>query len=795
MRMHSVLGAVLLVMLGAVLSGCGGGESRKAEYVEQGRKYMAERNYTKARLEFRSALQIDPKDAQVRALVGIASEKLGEYDDAVKAYRVALAADESLVEVRARLARILAVAGLPDEAMELLNPGLEKSPDSADLLSVRAVVEAQRGDLTAARKDAEQAYELKPGDADVVATLAGLSWQANEPNRAVELVRKGIAAQPDDVDLRLLHARLLLAMDKPAEAERELVEVVRLDPSKVEHRSLLAQVYMLQGKADQAIDTVRAAVKADPERVETKLALARLLVALKSFDEAEKQLEAFRSESPKDQELLIGIADFYVANGRPEHAEEIYRVVIKSPATPARGVTARSRLAALELRKGRVDEASRLVSAVLAENPSDAEALVVRADIALQRGDAPAAVNDLRTAFGNQSDSVPLAVALAKAQMQAGQPELAEQTLRAVVQASPRNVQARFALAQFLIDAGRIQQARPVLEQLVADQPDNLQALEGLYRLQVTAEDFDGAARTARTIQALQPGGARGLYLSGIAYQRKGQDAEARQAFEQSLSADPKAIEPLAALVAMDLKGKQPELALARLERSIAATPGNSRLLAMRGDVLLQMQRWNDAAASFSAAAAAAPNWPPAYRGQALAYVSAEQYERAAAALESGLKATNDSPLIAMELIALYSRLGRGEDAIALAQKALDREPGSPIAANNLAMMLASFRTDAQSLERAESLIRQFADSTNPSLVDTYGWVLYKRGKHAEAVKVFQRVVAQAPDTPAFRYHLGLALAASGEADAARASLEAALAGGLASDDAQRARAELRKLP
>ena len=149
---------------------------------------MAERNYTKARIEFRNALQVDPKDAAVRELVGVTSERLGEYDDAVKAYRIALAADESLVTSRARLARLMALGGLSDEAMELLAPGFERAPQSGELLSVRAIIRGQKGDLGEARKDAEQAYALEPGNADVVATLAAMKWQVGERAETIALL-------------------------------------------------------------------------------------------------------------------------------------------------------------------------------------------------------------------------------------------------------------------------------------------------------------------------------------------------------------------------------------------------------------------------------------------------------------------------------------------------------------------------------------------------------------------------------------------------------------------------------
>jgi predicted Zn-dependent protease len=256
-------------------------------------------------------------------------------------------------------------------------------------------------------------------------------------------------------------------------------------------------------------------VKAAPTERDAKLALLQVLAASRSLEEAEKEMATLLAASPKDYPLRLGFAEFYEANGSRDKAEQAYRDMIREAGKTPPAQTARSRLAILKVQSSQFDEAAELTEAVLAENPADADALAVRAEIALNRGDTAAAIADLRVAFGNQPDSVPLAVALARAHLQGGQQELAEQTLRSVVQANPGDIRARFALAQFLSETGKAAQARPVLEQLVAEQPNNLLALEGLARLQVGSKDLEGARRSVAAIQALSPNSAKGYVMAG----------------------------------------------------------------------------------------------------------------------------------------------------------------------------------------------------------------------------------------------------------------------------------------
>jgi Flp pilus assembly protein TadD len=166
----------------------------------------------------------------------------------------------------------------------------------------------------------------------------------------------------------------------------------------------------------------------------------------------------------------------------------------------------------------------------------------------------------------------------------------------------------------------------------------------------------------------------------------------------------------------------------------------------------------------------------------------------AIAAYQAGVKAAPGEPQVAAELAYLYERLGRIDDAIGLYESMYRRDPRAQAVANNLAMLLVNYRKDKASLDRARDLTAGFTASNDGTLLDTNGWVHFKRAEYDEALPVLQRAAEQAPQSREIRCHLGLAEWRVGHSDQARTDLEAGLAGKDSFAGADEARTALAQL-
>jgi tetratricopeptide (TPR) repeat protein len=770
-----ILAAVVITLVGTGLQGCGGAESRKARAMERGQQYLDEGNFAKARIEFSNALQITPNDADARYFMAVAAEKSGDLRTAAQGYQAALNVDANHPLALAALGRLYVFSGLASQALETVEKGLAAHPDHPELLVVRAAAKLALGREQDALDDANAVLAQKPDHEYAVALVAGIYRNRGEPAKAVELISTVLEHVPQSVDLRTVLAQLYIDTGDNARAEAELKRIVESRPSELRHRQRLVAFYASTGKPEAAEASLRELIGLDPKSTDYKFALINFLASQRSFDVAEAELRGFIAKNPKDYPLRLASGQFYEAHNLPGDAERTYKDVIAEDGTGPSGLSARNRLATLEIRSNRVAEAEPLIGEVLAANPRDNDALVLRASLALARGHALDAITDLRAVLRDQPDSAPVLRTLARAHMQNNEPDLALEQYRRAVQVDPANNELRNEVADFMIRRGNIDEARRLLDAVLAADPKNLVALELEYRALTTANDVTAANDIAGKIVTAYPDSPLGYYFQGMLYEAKGDFASAKALFERSLEKSPLGAEPLTALARVYVRtGKKAE-AQAYLAKVVEKYPTHGVALNLLAELSLSDRDWERAIAYTDQAIKGEAGWWMPYRTKAYAELGKGSSEGAVAAYTAGMAATSNSPVLGMDLASLYERQGQAERAIEVYEKLREANPTSDVLANNLAMLLSTYRDDDASHQKAQDLVRGFRNSENPAYLNTYGWVRYRQGQLDEAITYLRRAAIAVPDNGLMHYHLAMALIANGDSEQARAELQKAL--------------------
>ncbi|MEW8437174.1 MAG: tetratricopeptide repeat protein, partial [Candidatus Thiodiazotropha taylori] len=84
--LKNILMSFLIYALLFLGTGCSSNEDRKQAYFDRGMELYKQGNYTKARLEFKNVLQIDPKDADAYYMFGLLEEKEENWRKAFSLY-------------------------------------------------------------------------------------------------------------------------------------------------------------------------------------------------------------------------------------------------------------------------------------------------------------------------------------------------------------------------------------------------------------------------------------------------------------------------------------------------------------------------------------------------------------------------------------------------------------------------------------------------------------------------------------------------------------------------------------
>ena len=788
-------GVIVVGVSALFLAACGGAQSRYSRYLARSEQYLSQGQLDKARVEIRSALQIQPKAPDALYVGGRIAELRGDLRGAGGFYQAAIDARPDFPDAVAGLAGVYVTVGAPERADKLLATALAKHPDMATLLAVRAAARLGLKDTAGARSDAERTLQLDPSNERAIGLLAGLDRAAGDLPGALKLVRAAIKARPDSVNLHQLLVALYLDGDDFDAGRQELLALIKLKPGELAYRYQLAELLARSQRLDEAQGVLEDCVRAAPQSDQPKLALVDFLASRRSPELAEAGLRDFIAGAPRDYDLRLALGALLQQRRAYGDASRVYADLAALDEDGPHGLTARDRMAELEAAQGNFPVAEKLIAETLKRNSHDLDALTLRGTLELQQlSDPTSAIADLRTVLRDRPQAVALRRLLAQAYLENGEASMAEESLRAALEANPRDGTTIAELAALLTRANRTEEAVTVLEEAVRRSPNDPLVRESLGRVYLGKGDVTAARRAADDLKTLSPKSASGFYLSGLVAQAEKKPDESEREFERALALEPGATEPLSALTLLEMRHGHSRQAIERVQGAAARDPSNPQLVNLLAELYFTEKDFAKAAETLNHAIALAPNWAVPYRNLARLQLAQDDVATAIRTYETGVEHSAADAQLVNELAALYEKQGRSSEAIMRLTELHKQRPGQPWIARNLAMLLVTYRSDRASLDTARDLTAPFSVSQNSLLLDVNGWVRFKRGEFTDARATLERAASLTPTSSEIRYHLAMAQLRTGDTERARDNLEQALAGAGRFSGAREARAALASL-
>ena len=772
----SALARACCVSFTLALAACSSPADKAEGYYRKGQALLEQGELVKARLEFQNAVQL--KSSMAPAWYGLAevAERQGDLLKAFNLLNTVIEHDPRHWQAQLKLGRLLLAAGQIDRALKASDAALALAPQEADVLALRAAVLYKLDDVKGALEQANAALARDAGNLDARLLLATERLAAGDGEAVLRFVDEGPEAAARNVVLQLVKIQALEKLGRLEAAEEVFRRLIGIYPENRSLRHVLARFYVAHGKPERAEAEYRAIVTENPTDAAARLDLARFVGTLRGPRAAREALQEMIARDPGANELKFALAGLHESMNEAEAGRAVLREIMSGAGDGADGLRAKGLLARSLLAAGERDAAGRLVAEVLAKDARNEEALLLNASMAIDARKLEQAIADLRTLLRDTPDSARAMLLLARAHDLAGSRELAEEHYVRAFQASRLAAPYGMAYAEYLLARGNAARAERVLDDVLTAAPGHEPALRLLAQARLAQGKWIGAAEVAEELRRVGDRGKVSNQILGAAYAGR-QDFDASiAAFRRAHEAAPAETQTVAALVrSYMLAGKRAE-AMNFVESVLKASPGNVEVRLLKGQLQSLQGDRQAAAQTFRAAIAADPRNPVPYRNLAGLLLDQQRFDEAAAVAAEGLAAVPGDFGLRLAQAASHELSGRYAEAIAAYEAMLADNPNADVVANNLASLLSDHRSDRSSFERAHELAQRFRRSDVPQFLDTLGWAKYRLGKYDEATSLLEAAAAKMPAQPVFRYHLGMNHLALGNKAGARKELEQVLA-------------------
>ncbi len=776
-----------LLLTTALLSACAGKEERIQSHLQKGQTFFAQAEPEKALVEVRNVLQMDPKRAAAYYLAGQIEESRGEFRGAYADYAKAIEDNPNDADAKAGLARLNLTVGNDAQAQSQVDEVLAKAPDNVQAIAVAAALRARKGDLDGAIRMASATTangQLPTGTATV---LTGLYVAKGNYAKAQAIVDEALLKSPKDTSLLAIGADIATRMNQNDRAADYYQRATLAAPKNFKLWQAYAIFEEQQKNSAKAESILRDAIQAAPDDSSRKLALVNFIAATKGEEAGEAELKKMARDRPKDYPVQFALASDYSRKGRIADARELLDKVVHADGKGNAGLSARNQLAALDLASGNVAGARTRAEEILAIDPRDSSALVLRGRIELADNQVDSAIADFRGAARDKPDSPVILKLLAQAYQVKKEPDLARDTISDAAKLFPNRPELAVLWMEELDHDGRDADAIAAANEAIARNPQNLEIVRLKAILEEKNKDFAATEATLKTAATAHPRDAGIELLLGQFYSRQKKVDQALSAYDQAATLAPSSLEPRAYALRLLIGEKRFAEAQKRLDAQIAREPSKAINYQFEGDLYSAQGNAPAAEAAFRKAIALEPHVAGGYLDLANFLATQKRYDDVKLALEDGLKANPKSTALETAEADFLTKRGDTDGAIAIYNAMLKDDASDVAAANNLAYLLTEAKGDKASLEHALLLSKGFEFSTDASVLDTLAWTHYKLGEYKDAVDILQRAALVAPNSLVVETHYGMALYKNGDTAHGREELQAvANRGAKLPEDAQR---------
>ena len=484
-------------------------------------------------------------------------------------------------------------------------------------------------------------------------------------------------------------------MGNSGDALNYLEQCTKMNPESDAVYYQMAQIVLSGGDISSGKMYAKKALELDPGNIWYIMMLAGIYYQQKNLDSAIIYYEKAVKYYPEKENLKLMLGNLYSEDSRFDKADALFDSLDKKY-----GVNEASTLANIKnmMKAGKYDEARDLLMKLLKENPDEILYYGLLAEI--YRGK--------------------------------GENEKAMEVYEILIERNPDNPDTQLSLCDFLINEKKYDDLIPLLNTIILNKRITREDKISLYAKMIETEDL---------------------------VEKQGEKLNLSIMLLESAYKDDLIIK----LLRPELYIKQEKLidASLRLEEIIAENPYPESYFAWEKLLLVYLQA-GDYRNLEEKGKECATRFNRSFLAKMLYATALNENKKYDLALEEVRKAeilANENRDMIMQVLSvradIYYRKGDFDNAFRIFDEAVKKDNSDLTILNNYAYYLAERNLKLKEAERMAKQVIE-TEKDNNTFLDTYGWVLYKRGKVREAEKVMQSVInsGDKPDSEWYE-HMG----------------------------------------
>lgn len=491
--------------------------------------------------------------------------------------------------------------------------------------------------------------------------------------------------------------------------------------SQADYHFTLGESLSFEGKPEKAIEEFKLTLVYDPSSTTVRLRLAEEFVRAGMISEAVEQAEGVVGTNPESNEARLFLGGIYTSMKMYDAAGEQFRAILsRTPGHPEAAVYLGAILAEQKDFDAALEHFNSLITNPKFTDKDKAYLYIGKIQIEHGRESWPAAEQSFIKGQKFKPESDELVVALGQLYKAQGHLEKMERLWKTHQDKFGPDRETARGLSRYYLEKERYDDAVEQLDALAGFEKDNLNVRIQIALIYIEQKKHDKAVDELDSILEQAPELDKVRYYLAAVHEELGQFGEAIAHYRQVPPASPYFVDSVIHAAHLIKESGKLEEAVELVKAGTASRDDVPNLFAYYATLLDAQKAYPDAIKMLTTAVEKFPTYAQ----------------------------------LRFFLGSMYDRVGKTDETIVHMQKVLDIEPNNVQALNFLAYTFAEQNRD---LEQAEDLARRAYDlePKDGYILDTVGWVLFKKGKTDESIRFLEAAYASKSNEAVIAEHLG----------------------------------------